>query len=477
MSIHKNVGRTIFFSMNVLSVINPATEEIAYKIPLQTLEEAMEAISKSAAAQKNWKRVPIAERVKLCAGVISAFKLEQLKIAHEISVQMGKPITQALAEVDGLNHRMQKMMEIAESALAEKVLPPLSGFTRKIAREPLGVLLNIPAWNYPLLTAVNVVVPAILSGNSVLIKHSSKTPLSGQHFATAFKVAGAPEGLVVSLNLDHAVTAEVIGDPRIQYIGFTGSVAGGHEIYQTTAKNRFIDVGLELGGKDPAYVRGDADIGYAAKNLASGAFYNAGQSCCGVKRIYVHQTIYKKFLRAFLDEAKIYGPGDPLKKNTTLGPVVDRQAREHLERQVAGAIKEGGEIACGGKSTEVGGRGFFWEPTVVVAAPQKSAVMQDESFGPLTTVNEVAGDLEAIKKMNDSHLGLTASLWTKDENDALHLGEQLEVGTVFMNRCDFLDPLLPWSGVKDTGKGATLSHLGLLQLTRPKAYHFRTQIK
>jgi acyl-CoA reductase-like NAD-dependent aldehyde dehydrogenase len=463
--------------MDSIHVKNPATEEIVFQITPDTLGEARAALSCAQHCQSQWKKEPISKRIDLCINANAEFKKAKSKVAEEITLQMGKPIKQSLSEVEGMIFRSQKLTEIAESSLEETTLPPLPGFSRKITREPLGVVLNIPAWNYPLLTAVNVVVPAILSGNAVILKHSSKTPLCGNHFEDAFKSAGAPEGLVTSLHLDHRVTADLISDPRIAHVSFTGSVRGGREVYQAAAQHRFIDVGLELGGKDPAYVRSDADLFYAAKNLAEGAFYNAGQSCCGVKRIYVHHSIFQDFLNQFLEETKNYRAGNPVLESTNMGPLVDQKAVEHLESQVSSIPQQGGELVLGGKRTRVDGFGFFFEPTVVVGSPQQSRVNQEESFGPLVTFNKVASDEEAIIQMNESHLGLSASLWTSDENKAYLLGEQLETGTVFMNRCDYLDPILPWSGVKDTGKGATLSPLGFFQLTRPKAYHFKTEVK
>jgi acyl-CoA reductase-like NAD-dependent aldehyde dehydrogenase len=368
--------------------------------------------------------------------------------------------------------RARALIGAAEQALADRMLPPLEGFERRIAREPIGVVFDLPAWNYPLLTAINCVVPAVLAGNAVIVKHSPRTPLCGEHFARAFADAGAPPHLVQALNCDHPTSEKIVGDDRVDHVVFTGSIFGGHRIQEAAAK-RFLHPCFELGGNDPAYVAPDCALEKTVENLVDGAIYNAGQSCCAVERVYVHRTIYASFLDAAEPLVRAYKMGDPMDEKTTLGPIAQPHHVPELEAFVQDAKARGARIVAGGKPTSVNGRGRFFEATLVADVTHSMKLMRQESFGPILPVAPVDSDDEALAKMNDSRLGLTASVWTRDRERALGLARRLEYGTVYMNRCDYLDPALPWSGVKDSGRGVSLSTLGFDALTRPKAIHFR----
>ncbi|HJS77327.1 MAG TPA: aldehyde dehydrogenase family protein, partial [Burkholderiales bacterium] len=332
-----------------------------------------------------------------------------------------------------------------------------------------GVVLVIAPWNYPWLTSVNAVVPALLAGNSVILKMAAQTPLVAERYAEAFKAAGLPEGVFQFLHLGHAQVARMIADPRIAFVAFTGSVGGGHAVQQAAAK-RFIGTGLELGGKDPGYVRADADLAFAVENLVDGAFFNSGQSCCGIERIYVDKQVFKPFVEKFVDLTRQYRLGDPLEKETNLGPLVRTEAANNVRAQIRQAVRKGAKPLLRIKDRP--GTPYL-PPEVLVNVDHGMAVMTEETFGPVVGIQPVKNDEEAIALMNDSRYGLTASIWTKDSEAAVRVGERVETGTWFMNRCDYLDPALAWTGIKDSGRGCTLSRLGLEAFTRPKSFHLR----
>jgi acyl-CoA reductase-like NAD-dependent aldehyde dehydrogenase len=334
-------------------------------------------------------------------------------------------------------------------------------------------VLVLAPWNYPYLTSVNVIIPAIMAGNTVILKHAQQTPLCAERYAAAFEYAGIPEGVFQYLHLNHEQVRILIGDSRIAHVAFTGSVEGGKAVQQAV-NHRFISAGLELGGKDPAYVRSDANLEYAVENLVDGAYFNSGQSCCGIERIYVHETMFKAFVDGFVDLTRQYKLGNPLDPSTTLGPMVRPQAAEFAQKQVRDAIAKGAEALI---ETE----GFpghrnntpYMAPQVLINVDHGMEIMREESFAPVVGIMSVKDDQEAIRLMNDSRYGLTASIWTRDKEAALRIGNRIETGTCFMNRCDYLDPALAWTGVKDSGKGCTLSTLGYESLTRPKSFHFK----
>ena len=458
--------------MSKHTVDDPFTGEVAC-----TVEQADDAaigkmLDAARTAAREVKNLSVEERIAIADRALTKFEARAEEIASDITKQMGKPLSQSRGEVKGMAARWRHMQSIAKEALADVVLPAKDGFDRRIRKEALGVVLDLPAWNYPLLTAVNAVVPAFLAGNAVLVKHSPRTPLAAEPFARAFAEAGAPKNAVQAFFADYATTERVVGDGRIDSVLFTGSVHGGHRI-QAAAKDRFIHVGLELGGNDPAYVAQDADIAKTVENVVDGAIYNAGQSCCAVERVYVHRSVYEKFLAAAEPLVRGYVLGDPRDDKTSLGPIAQPWHPKELEAFVVDAQKKGAKVVVGGKAVNAGGKGRFFEATLLRDVAQEADLMQRESFGPILAVAPVDSDDEALAKMNDSRLGLTASVWTNDKERAERFARDLEFGTVYMNRCDALDPALPWVGVKDSGRGVTLSTLGFDALTRPKAIHFR----
>jgi acyl-CoA reductase-like NAD-dependent aldehyde dehydrogenase len=461
--------------MSNLVVDNPFTLETACTVELADEKTYGAALDRARAAARGWAAAKIADRVAICEKAVAAMEARAEEIAKDITAMMGKPLGQAKNEVAGMAGRARHMMAIAEESLADIVLPAKENFDRRIAKEPLGVVFDLPAWNYPLLTAVNAVIPALVAGNVVVLKHSPRSPLCGEHFARAFEQAGAPAGVLQALHCDHATSERIVGDARVDHVVFTGSIFGGHRITQAAAA-RFLHPTLELGGNDPAYVHHDVDLAKVADNIVDGACYNAGQSCCAVERVYVHKSVYAKFVEACESYVRAYVMGDPMDAKTTLGPIAQPHHVPELEAFVADAKERGARVVVGGKKTNAGGKGRFFEATLIADCTQSMKLLQAESFGPIVPICAVDSEEDAIAKMNDSRLGLTASVWTKDRELAAKMARRLDAGTVFMNRCDFLDPALPWSGRKDSGRGASLSALGYDALTRPKAIHFRVAL-
>jgi len=455
-----------------LLVDNPFTGEPACEVALADEETVSSALDRAREAARAWRGSLLRDRIALCERATAALEANAETIAASITRMMGKPRTQARGEVKTTAVRARAMMALAEAELADVVLPPLPGFERRVVREPLGVVLDLPAWNYPLLTAVNCVVPAVLAGNAVIVKHSPRSPLCGEHFASAFSSAGAPHHLVQALHCDHPTSERMVGDDRVDHVVFTGSVFGGHRI-TLAADRRFLHPCLELGGNDPAYVAADCDLEKTVENVVDGAMYNAGQSCCAVERVYVHEAVHDRFVQMAESLVRAYVMGDPTAATTTLGPIAQPHHVPELEAFVEDARKGGARVVAGGKRASVDGRGRFFEATLLAGCTQSMKLFREESFGPILPVARVASDEEAIAKMNDSRLGLTASVWTRDRDRAARFAAALEHGTVFMNRCDYLDPALPWTGWKDSGRGVSLGTLGLLALTRPKSVHFR----
>jgi len=419
-----------------------------------------------------WKATPLAERIAIVLREVECFEAKGDELATEITRSMGRPIRYTRGEVSAYADRARTMAQYAASSLADLELPDKPGFKRYIRREPLGLVLVLSPWNYPYLCAVNAIVPALLAGNVVVIKHSDQTPVAAERMVESFREAGLPEGVFSYLHMNHSRTAWVVADSRVDSVAFTGSVGGGHAVVKA-ASERFIGIGLELGGKDPAYVRPDADLSTVVPSLVDGAFFNSGQSCCAVERIYVHSSLYDDFVEQFAAEVRNYKLGDPLDPETTLGPVVRRRNAEAIRREIAHAVEAGATALIDeAQFGDVVG-GAYLAPQVLVDVDHSMPIMTEETFGPVVGIMAVSDDEQAIELMNDSEFGLTASVWTGDLDAAERIGNQLETGTVFMNRCDFLDPMLAWVGIKNSGRGCTLSPLGFDAFTRPKSFHLK----
>ncbi len=428
------------------------------------------------AAQREWARASIATRAKYCLAAVEAMLAMEKEIIPELALQMGRPVRYGAGELGGLAERARHMIAIAHDALADIAPTPKPGFMRAIKRQPLGVVLTIAPWNYPYLTAVNSVIPALMAGNAVVLKHAAQTLLVGDRFQRAFDAAGLPRGLFQTLTLDHAQTLKLIASREIDHVCFTGSVEAGRAI-ERAAAGAFIGVGLELGGKDPAYVREDAAFDHAVENIVDGSFFNSGQSCCGIERIYVAAPLFDRFVEAAVALTKTYALGSPLEEATTLGPMARAPLADGVRLQIAEAVAKGARAHLDERAFPASRAGTpYLAPQVLTAVDHTMRVMMEESFGPVVGIMKVESDAQAIGLMNDSPYGLTASIWTADVAAAEAIGDALHTGTVFMNRADYLDPALAWTGVKDTGRGATLSRVGYEMLTRPKSFHYRTRL-
>ena len=450
-------------------LISPVDGSVYYRCDYASASAVDQALSSARAAQLDWRRRSVAERSHYCREFLQAMLAMRSELAEELAWQIGRPIRYG-GEMVPFRERVEYALEIAEESLAPFLPPPRTGFTRYIRREALGLVLVVAPWNYPFLTAVNVIVPALLAGNAVILKHASQTLLCGQRFAEAFAQAQLPAGLFHNLVLSHEQTGKLIASGLVDGVNFTGSVAAGAQI-ETQAAGRFLNVGLELGGKDPAYVCADADVERAAADLADGAFYNCGQCCCGIERIYVEASVYPEFLEAFRVRCD-YQLGNPLDESTTMGPMVSAAAADFVRGQISSALAAGARPLAQAPVSDNPGSAYLY-PQALIDVGHDMDLMRSESFGPVVGIMPVADDNEAIKLMNDSDYGLTASVWTADMERAEALSLEVETGTFFMNRCDYLDPALPWCGVKNSGRGATLSYLGFAALTRPKSVHLR----
>ena len=459
---------------STVKCISPVDGSVYAERPVATEAQVREAIARARDAQREWAATPVAERVRVLGAGVDAMLAMRDDIVPELAWQMGRPVGQGGGELGGFEERARHMLAIAESSLAPVVPAAKDGFERCIRREPLGLVFTIAPWNFPYLTAVNSIVPALAAGNAVLLKHAQQTLLVGERFQQAFvDRGGLPAGLLQNLCLDHATTEGILAAGQVDHVCFTGSVDGGR-VMERAAAGSFTTLGLELGGKDPAYVRADARLDHAVENLVDGAFFNSGQSCCGIERIYVDAAIHDAFLEAFVALTRQYVLGNPLDVTTNLGPMASARGADFVRGQVADAVRAGATAHIDATAFEREAAGSpYCAPQVLSKVNHQMSVMRDESFGPVVGIMPVADETEAVTLMNDSPYGLTASIWTTDLDAARRIGSQVHTGTVFMNRCDYLDPALAWTGVKQTGHGATLSRIGYEMLTRPKSFHLR----
>ncbi|WP_114010739.1 aldehyde dehydrogenase family protein [Cohaesibacter intestini] len=459
--------------MKMLTCISPIDGSVFAERPALSLEAAKEAVNKARTAQTAWAARPLSERIALVmAGVAKVGEMNDT-IVPELAKMMGRPVRYG-GEFGGFNERASHMAKIAEESLADIEVGEDATFKRFIKRIPQGVVFVVAPWNYPFMTAINTVAPALIAGNTVMLKHATQTLLVGERMAEAFHAAGVPEDVFQNLFLDHGTTSALIADNSFDFINFTGSVGGGVAMEQAAA-GTFTGVGTELGGKDPGYVMEDADLDAAVDTLIDGAMFNSGQCCCGIERIYVHESLYDAFLEKAIAIVKGYKLGNPLDAETTMGPMANVRFADEVRAQIAEALKAGAVAHIDTFAEDDGGA--YLTPQILTNVTHDMRVMREESFGPVVGIMKVKDDAEAIALMNDSDFGLTASLWTQDVDRAIAVGDQIETGTVFMNRADYLDPGLCWTGCKQTGRGGGLSVIGFHNLTRPKSYHLKKVTK
>ena len=457
--------------MKPIQLISPVDGSVyAERTPL-SLDQATAACARAKAAQKAWAARSLEDRIALVKAGVA--KLNDMKdvVVEELAWQMGRP-TRFGGEYGGVNARTDYMADIAAEVLAPKVVEDSNAFRRYLAREPVGVVFIIAPWNYPYLTTINTLVPALIAGNTVVLKHASQTLLVGERLAEAFHAAGIPEDVFQNVVLDHATTESLIKARAFNFINFTGSVAGGAAI-ERAAAGTFTGLGLELGGKDPGSVRADANLDAAVDTLMDGALFNAGQCCCGIERIYVHESLYDAFVEKAVAWTKALKLGNPFDASSTLGPMANKRFAKVVRDQIAEAVAAGAKPLIDPSHFPADDGGAYLAPQVLVNVNHSMRVMMEESFGPVVGIMPVKDDEEAIRLMNDSPYGLTASIWTEDYDTAAAIGAQIETGTIFMNRADYLDPALCWTGCKDTGRGNSLSYLGFHSVTRPKSYHLK----
>ena len=431
-------------------------------------------IDSSMKAQKDWANLNVNERVKLLKNFVNDFLSRGDVIGEELSKQIGRPISQAAGELNGFKERADYMLSIAEKKLTDIDVTKDNNFKSFIKRRALGIVFVIAPWNYPYLVAVNSIIPAMAAGNSVILKHSAQTPLCAEQLYQSAKKT-LPKDVFNYLHLNHEDSLKVVSDKRINFVSFTGSVKAGYDVQRAT-HTKFIDMTLELGGKDPAYARYDCDLEKTVENLVDGSYFNSGQSCCGIERIYVDEKIYNNFIELFASKTYNYKLGNPLNKDTNLGPVVKLSAADFILNQMNSAIDKGAKKTIDESKFDFPNEHKnYLVPQALINVNHEMSFMTEETFGPCVGIMKVKSENEAINLMNDSPYGLTASIWTNDVDIAEKIGNQVQTGTFYMNRCDYLDPALSWTGVKETGKGCSLSEIAYEKLTAPKSFHLRKE--
>lgn len=453
-----------------ITCISPIDGSVYAERETLTRTQANAAVAQAKSAQAAWALRPLADRIALVQAGVAAVGAMNDDIVPELAHQMGRPVRYG-GEFGGFNERATYMARIAEDALAPIVIEDSDKFRRVIKRVPHGLVLVVAPWNYPYMTAINTVAPALIAGNAVMLKHASQTPLVGERLAAAFHAAGVPTDVFQNVFLDHTTTSDLISDRAFGFVNFTGSVVGGKAM-EVAAAGTFTGIGLELGGKDPGYVLDDANLDDAVDTLIDGAMFNSGQCCCGIERIYVHESLFDQFVEKAVAIVNGYKLGNPLDTETTLGPMAHVRFADEVRAQTAEAIAMGAKAHIDPALFPKDG-GAYLMPQILTNVTHDMRVMRDESFGPVVGIMSVKDDAEAIKLMNDSNFGLTASVWTQDTARAEAIADQIATGTVFMNRADYLDPGLCWTGCKDTGRGGGLSVIGFHNLTRPKSYHMK----
>lgn len=454
-----------------LKLISPIDGSVYAERPVVGLADVEALLAKARRAQRDWASTPLDARVRIVRSAIAALRDMNDEIVPEIAWSMGRPVRYG-GEIGGVEERAYHMADIASEALAPVLIEDSENFHRSITREPAGLVFVMAPWNYPYLTAVNTIAPALIAGNAVVLKHATQTLLTGERFQQAFIKAGLPEAVFTNIFLDHQTTEKLLAAGQFDHVNFTGSVGGGRTI-ERAAAGTFTGIGLELGGKDPGYVCEDADLEAAVETLIDGAMFNSGQCCCGIERIYVAESLFDSFVDKAVAIVEGYKLGNPLDEATTLGPMAHRRFADEVRAQIGEAVASGAKPLIAGDGFKEDDGGTYLAPQILVDVDHTQRVMRDESFGPVVGIMKVKDDDEAINLMNDSDFGLTASLWTKDSARAAAIGKKIETGTVFMNRCDYLDPALCWTGCKETGKGGALSMIGYHNLTRPKSYHLK----
>lgn len=462
--------------MVMIQNISPIDGSVYAEREAMSLDAARGAVLKARAAQKAWARRPLEDRVQLVLKGVARLNEMVDEVVPELAHMMGRPVRYG-GEFKGFNERSNYVASIAADALAPLVIEESGNFERRIEREAHGVVFVIAPWNYPYMTAINTIAPALMAGNTVVIKHAAQTLLVGERMVRAFVEAGVPDDVFVNLFLDHQTTSALISESLFNFVNFTGSVEGGRAI-ERAAAGTFTGLGLELGGKDPGYVMEDADLDAAVDTLMDGATYNSGQCCCGIERIYVNEALFDAFVEKSVAWVSNYKLGNPLEQETTLGPMANKRFAKVVRQQVADAVSKGAKALVDPKLFAADdGESAYVAPQVLIDVDHSMEFMKEETFGPAVGIMKVKNDDEAINLMNDSKYGLTASLWTQDSERAGRIGREIETGTVFMNRADYLDPALCWTGVKETGRGGSLSVIGFQNLTRPKSYHLKKVTK